>query len=44
MIALLQRVSEARVHVNEKMVGETTNGILALIGVERGDNEKQADR
>jgi len=44
MIALLQRVSEATVHVNEKMVAETKKGILALIGVERGDNEKQADR
>jgi len=44
MIALLQRVSEAAVHVNEKMVGETKKGILALIGVERGDAEKQADR
>jgi D-tyrosyl-tRNA(Tyr) deacylase len=44
MIALLQRVSEAAVHVNEKVVGETKTGILALIGVERGDSEKQADR
>jgi D-tyrosyl-tRNA(Tyr) deacylase len=44
MIALLQRVSEAAVHVNEKMVGETKKGILALIGVERGDRKKQADR
>jgi len=44
MIALLQRVSEAAVHVNEKMVGETKKGILALIGIERGDSEKQADR
>ncbi len=44
MIALLQRVSEAAVHVNEKLVGETKKGILALIGVERGDSEKQADR
>jgi D-tyrosyl-tRNA(Tyr) deacylase len=44
MIALIQRVSEATVHVNEKMVGETKKGILALIGVERGDNEKQATR
>jgi D-tyrosyl-tRNA(Tyr) deacylase len=44
MIALLQRVSEAAVHVNEKMVGETNKGLLALIGVERGDSEKQANR
>jgi len=44
MIALLQRVSEAEVHVNEKMVAETKKGILALVGVERSDSEKQADR
>ena len=44
MIALLQRVSEATVLVNEKMAGEIQQGILALIGVERGDSEKQADR
>lgn len=44
MIALIQRVSEAAVHVNENVVGEISNGILALIGVEKGDSEKQADR
>lgn len=44
MIALIQRVSEAAVHVNENIVGEISNGILALIGVEKGDSEKQADR
>lgn len=44
MIALLQRVSEAAVHVNEKLIGETGKGILALIGVERDDSRKQADR
>lgn len=44
MIALLQRVSEATVHVNGKVVGRIEKGILALIGVQRGDSEKQADR
>ena len=44
MIALLQRVSEATVIVNERMVAEISSGILALIGVERGDSEKQAER
>jgi D-tyrosyl-tRNA(Tyr) deacylase len=44
MIALIQRVSEAAVHVNGKVVGEIENGILALIGVEKGDTEQQADR
>lgn len=44
MIALMQRVSEARVIVNGKVTGEIATGILALIGVERGDTEKQAGR
>lgn len=44
MIALIQRVSEADVHVNGKRVGEIGMGILALVGVEKGDTEKQADR
>lgn len=44
MIALIQRVSEASVHVNEKVVGSIDRGVLALIGVERGDTQQQADR
>ena len=44
MIALLQRVSEAAVHVNGNLVGEIGRGMLALIGVERGDSQQQADR
>lgn len=49
MIALLQRVSEARVLVNEEMTGHTITGeigrgILALIGVEKGDSDQTADR
>jgi D-tyrosyl-tRNA(Tyr) deacylase len=44
MIALLQRVSEAAVHVNGKLVGSIDKGLLALIGVQRGDREQQADR
>ena len=44
MIALLQRVSEAAVQVNGEITGEIGRGILALVGVERGDTEAQADR
>jgi len=44
MIALLQRVSEASVHVNGRPLARVGRGILALVGVERGDTEKQADR
>jgi D-tyrosyl-tRNA(Tyr) deacylase len=44
MIALLQRVSKASVHVNGKRIGGIRLGILALIGVERNDSEAEADR
>jgi D-tyrosyl-tRNA(Tyr) deacylase len=49
MIALLQRVSEASVLVNDELNGKTTvgaigPGILGLVGVEKGDGEAQADR
>lgn len=44
MIALLQRVTEAAVTVDGLAVGEIGSGILALIGVQRGDERTQADR
>ena len=44
MIALLQRVSEAAVHVNGETVGAIGRGMLALVGVERGDTAQQAER
>jgi len=44
MIALLQRVSEAAVHVNGREVGAIGPGILALVAVERKDSEAEADR
>ena len=44
MIALIQRVTRAEVTVANERVGEIGAGILALIGVERGDSEAQANR
>ena len=44
VIALIQRVSEAAVLVNGNVTGQISRGILALIGVERGDSEREADR
>ncbi len=44
MIGLLQRVSSARVEVAGETVGSIGRGLLILIGIERGDNEGEADR
>jgi D-tyrosyl-tRNA(Tyr) deacylase len=53
MIALLQRVSEASVLVNEgsagsaesgEVTGAISAGVLAFVAVEKGDTETQADR
>lgn len=44
MIALVQRVSEARVEVAGETVGAIGRGILALVAVERGDGEAEAAR
>jgi len=44
MIGLIQRVSQARVDVEGKTVGEIGAGLLALIAVQPGDGEAQASR
>lgn len=44
MIGLLQRVTAAEVKVDGAVIGSIERGLLVLIGVERADNEAQADR
>ena len=44
MIALIQRVSEARVDVDGETVGAIEAGLLALIAVQPDDGEPQAER
>ena len=44
MIALIQRVTRADVQVDSQTVGAIGRGILALIGVRRGDDVPAADR
>ena len=44
MIGLIQRVTRADVRVNGEVVGEIERGILALIGVRKGDDAASADR
>ncbi|CAJ0872577.1 D-aminoacyl-tRNA deacylase [Ralstonia sp. LMG 32965] len=44
MIGLIQRVSEAAVRVDGRVVGEIGAGLLALVCAERGDTAAEADR
>jgi len=44
MIALIQRVSEAKVVVNNKNIAEIQQGVLAFIGIEKDDSTIQASR
>lgn len=42
MIALLQRVTQARVDVAGEAVGEIGSGLMVLLCAERGDTEREA--
>ena len=44
MIALLQRVREAKVEVSGQCIASIGQGILALIGVQSSDNESTAEQ
>jgi D-aminoacyl-tRNA deacylase len=44
MIALIQRVSAAHVEVDGETTGAIAEGLLALVAVEPGDGEAQAER
>ena len=44
MLALIQRVTEARVAVDGKTVGEIGPGLLALVGIQPGDGAPQVAR
>lgn len=44
MLAVIQRVTHADVQVNHKIIGAIQQGILALIGMEKTDSNKEAER
>jgi len=44
VISVIQRVSQARVEVQGRAVGEIGPGLLVLVCAERGDVEAQADK
>jgi len=44
MIGLIQRVTESHVEVGGISIGAIEQGLLVLVGVERKDEQKKADR
>ena len=44
MIALIQRVKQASVSVDENIIGEINKGLLVLVGVEKEDDKVKAKR
>ncbi|NUZ12171.1 D-tyrosyl-tRNA(Tyr) deacylase [Pseudoalteromonas sp. McH1-7] len=44
MQGLIQRVTEAKVEVEGKVVGQIGQGIVLLLGVEKADTEQTADK
>jgi len=44
MLALIQRVSSARVVIEGRVAGEIDRGLLVLLGVEKADTRDTADR
>ncbi|PPD48842.1 MAG: D-tyrosyl-tRNA(Tyr) deacylase, partial [Methylobacter sp.] len=44
MITIIQRVTSAKVTVNNQDIGKIGTGILALIGVEKPDTRQDAQK
>ncbi len=44
MISIIQRVSQSRVSVDNTVIGQINQGIMALLAVEKEDSQQQADR
>ena len=44
MIALIQRVTQAKVDVGGETVGQIGKGLLILLGVEKDDDRRKADK
>ena len=43
MIAVIQRCSQGKVTVSDKVVGEISHGLVILLGVQKNDTENDAE-
>lgn len=43
MRVLIQRATDAKVEINDKIVGEIDHGMVILLGIEHEDNQEDAD-
>ena len=44
MIAVLQRVNSAQIKIDNKIYADIEQGLVALVGVEKGDDKARADK
>ena len=44
MKVLIQRVKKASVTIDNKLYSEIESGILALVGIEKGDSTEQVEK
>lgn len=44
MIALIQRVTQAKVEISSGVTGQIQQGLLVLLGVEKEDNQSKVER
>ena len=44
MLSVIQLVTHAAVSVDDVVIGSIQKGILALVGIEKTDTEKEADK
>jgi D-tyrosyl-tRNA(Tyr) deacylase len=44
MIIIIQRVTQASVSVNHEIIAQISQGIMALVAVEKNDSEQHAER
>jgi D-aminoacyl-tRNA deacylase len=44
MLALIQRVKQAKVEIDDELVGAINQGLLVFLGIERDDTIVEADR